>query len=1052
MANISNGCRLTVNAKRTEIVVYTPHNWDGLGKLRAIPDGRWDKTRQAQVFPVNRAIGTALWRLLPGTVAHWSNDLIDALKALPTPKKLADVVLPKELVGDFQIYAGAPKLFEYQKIGVAFCLANMRVLIADEMGLGKSAQALIAVELSKSKRVLIVCQRFLMSNWYAEIRKWTGSDDAIIFGADSPLRESSTAVLEKLVEKSKYCIVNYEMLIKSQALADVPWDAMIVDECFPGNVKVLTDVGWKSIEDIVNFGIGSSVLSYNSSRDAQEWKLIVRRIAKTLAGNLIRIRHERGEIICTENHKIWTSNGYKRAEKIRAGDGLRFLQEDIHHPKQGEGDRQILRTRMRYKETHGNVEIQGSQPPDYEKDMANPRSQGKDFSHLQKISPSRDEALFDDCDLQVLSENFLYKEKGEDHGKVLHHVMLRQMALDNHGIQEKDSKIQSKEIRPPLPAEGVPDLSNGIHDYSRHAGEEVLQQELRIEIWPQLTRSQGEVAKSGQVSAASKNWRKKSSPSSKNESQQSNVDTRSQGQDDGVKQGENIPITRRERKANETPACAGEGVKLSTGMDGISNFIKGGTETLPVSSDKLQSGHSESRGDACDRSGWSVSQNEEMEIFRQTENGSVEVSRVVSVEVLKRGHHGERDFCGGQNQLVYNLEVEGNHNYYADGVLVSNCQLLANPTSARTKATLRIKPQLPIFLSGTPFNGRPIKLFAIANYLTQGSLGSYWDFGNKFAAGAKKEIPLGVFCPKCNVRRKTKKGGCFSCHTTDDAVSKFRKVVDFNGASNLDELKERLSTCMISRKKADVLKDLPPYRRVDRLIDLSPEFKQQYDAAMNDLVTYLMQHKHKTFEEALKSAYNEAMRRANVLRQLLSEAKVEAVVNDVEEVADTGKSSVVFACYVQTVKDIHAKLSASGVLATMHTGEMNNADRALAINSFKSGKGTALVCTLQSAGVGLNFTEAEYGLFVDQSWTPEERFQGESRLHRIGQLESVTYLRYFASGTYDEMIKDKVRTRQHVVDQVMGPSSDMSVEADASTGDLFEVLMKHLYDQIKKEN
>ncbi len=53
-------------------------------------------------------------------------------------------------------------------------------------------------------------------------------------------------------------------------------------------------------------------------------------------------------------------------------------------------------------------------------------------------------------------------------------------------------------------------------------------------------------------------------------------------------------------------------------------------------------------------------------------------SRVVCVTVLEPGSDGEYRFGGRDHSVVYDIEVADNHNYFANGVLVSNCHAYKN--------------------------------------------------------------------------------------------------------------------------------------------------------------------------------------------------------------------------------------------------------------------------------------------------------------------------------------------------------------------------------------
>src|SRR5262245_58866957 len=90
-------------------------------------------------------------------------------------------------------------------------------------------------------------------------------------------------------------------------------DALLVDECFAYGTLVLTNLGLLRIGDIVENRLNLLVLSCNRATQQMEWKPIVRWLKKPLFGQLLRVEHEYGEIVCTPTHKIWTQNrGYVR--------------------------------------------------------------------------------------------------------------------------------------------------------------------------------------------------------------------------------------------------------------------------------------------------------------------------------------------------------------------------------------------------------------------------------------------------------------------------------------------------------------------------------------------------------------------------------------------------------------------------------------------------------------------------------------------------------------------------------------------------------------------
>jgi len=80
----------------------------------------------------------------------------------------------------------------------------------------------------------------------------------------------------------------------------------------------------------------------------------------------------------------------------------------------------------------------------------------------------------------------------------------------------------------------------------------------------------------------------------------------------------------------------------------------------------LQGGHSESNKNDCNRGRWWLPLFSFCKKKRQEKNRAITEVRVESVSVLEQGNNGGHK----QGVTVHNLEVEGNNNYFANGLLV----------------------------------------------------------------------------------------------------------------------------------------------------------------------------------------------------------------------------------------------------------------------------------------------------------------------------------------------------------------------------------------------
>lgn len=93
-------------------------------------------------------------------------------------------------------------------------------------------------------------------------------------------------------------------------------------DCLRGETAILTEYGYYSIRDIHQSGAYCRVLSFNHGTGRAEWKRITasraipdRELVEVITGSGLRI-------ICTPDHRIWTDCGYVAAADLRPGMGL----------------------------------------------------------------------------------------------------------------------------------------------------------------------------------------------------------------------------------------------------------------------------------------------------------------------------------------------------------------------------------------------------------------------------------------------------------------------------------------------------------------------------------------------------------------------------------------------------------------------------------------------------------------------------------------------------------------------------------------------------------
>lgn len=95
-------------------------------------------------------------------------------------------------------------------------------------------------------------------------------------------------------------------------------------DCFIAGTPVKLATGHTlPIEDV---RIGQTVLSYNHKTKKTETKLVVEIHERPKSASLVRVVHEKGELVCTGDHEIWsnTRQAYVRASELTEEDDLRL--------------------------------------------------------------------------------------------------------------------------------------------------------------------------------------------------------------------------------------------------------------------------------------------------------------------------------------------------------------------------------------------------------------------------------------------------------------------------------------------------------------------------------------------------------------------------------------------------------------------------------------------------------------------------------------------------------------------------------------------------------
>ena len=217
---------------------------------------------------------------------------------------------------------------------------------------------------------------------------------------------------------------------------------------------------------------------------------------------------------------------------------------------------------------------------------------------------------------------------------------------------------------------------------------------------------------------------------------------------------------------------------------------------------------------------------------------------------------------------------------------------------------------------------------------------------------------------------------------------------------------------ILRRSKQDVLKELPPKRRLVQEIDSDDKV---YRELMKPVIELL---------GSLKELHPDAKERALLEeriqsgeRQATGVAKAPFVAAFVRALLDSGEKVLLFAHH-HAVMDIYRKELAAYKPAFI-TGRENTDQKERSVMRFMQGETNLCVISLRAAA-GLNLQSASCVVFGELDWSPAVHSQAEDRAHRMGQEDSILCYYLVAPQGADRDMQDALGLKVSQFVQLMG--------------------------------
>ncbi|UQX11406.1 DEAD/DEAH box helicase [Candidatus Mycobacterium methanotrophicum] len=199
------------------------------------------------------------------------------------------------------------------------------------------------------------------------------------------------------------------------------------------------------------------------------------------------------------------------------------------------------------------------------------------------------------------------------------------------------------------------------------------------------------------------------------------------------------------------------------------------------------------------------------------------------------------------------------------------------------------------------------------------------------------------------------------------------------------KFRRQVAGAYLRRNQEDVLTELPELVEVEEWIPMS-------DA---DLAAY---------RAALDQGNFMALRQAG-MNQALKSAKLQRLIEIVDEAESNGRRVVVFSHFLEVLRGVARHLP--GRVFGPLTGSVQASQRQVMVDDFSATrKGAVLVAQILAGGVGLNIQAASVVVICEPQVKPTTEWQAIARAHRMGQLESVQVHRLLSDEGVDLRLRE----------------------------------------------
>lgn len=319
-----------------------------------------------------------------------------------------------------------------------------------------------------------------------------------------------------------------------------------------------------------------------------------------------------------------------------------------------------------------------------------------------------------------------------------------------------------------------------------------------------------------------------------------------------------------------------------------------------------------------------------------------------------------------------------------DCVIIDEAQKLSNNSSNRYKVIddflKRAKPNYVFLLTGTPLTNKPINLYYILKLIDAPITRDYRYFIKRY-------------CDAKTFRLKTGK-----------------EVTTINGASNLEELREKIKHLYIRRLLTEMT-DMVDKNIITKTYDLTESQRVEYERLWQEYLDAQIEQGNEDSEQ-----YRQLVE-GILVRQYLAKQMVDNTIKLVDDMLEEGGKVIIVCTFAEEIamfKNYYKKK------CVVYDGKMTAKAKDKAEQAFNNDKNVRVfIGQILAAGVGLNLVVANKMVFNSYSWVAADNAQIEDRIYRLTQKNDVTCVYQLFNDSMSKHMYDTVIGKKNMMDTII---------------------------------